>query len=56
MAADGVLPPCIFPIWAAMPLFEKLSLMLQKQNFIRRLAQGVYDYPKMHDLLGHNSS
>ncbi len=25
---------------------------LQKQNIIRRLAQGVYDYPKMHDLLG----
>ena len=25
---------------------------LQKQNIIRRLAQGVYDYPKTHDLLG----
>lgn len=25
---------------------------LQKQKIIRRLAQGVYDYPKMHDLLG----
>ena len=25
---------------------------LQKQNIIRRLTQGVYDYPKMHGLLG----
>ena len=25
---------------------------LQKQKMIRRLAQGVYDYPKTHDLLG----
>jgi len=25
---------------------------LQKQKNIRRLAQGVYDYPKMHDVLG----
>lgn len=25
---------------------------LQKQKIIRRLAQGVYDYPKIHDLLG----
>ncbi|MGK5595395.1 MAG: DUF6088 family protein [Parachlamydiaceae bacterium] len=31
---------------------RKALSMLQKQNFIRRLAQGVYDYPKMHDLLG----
>lgn len=25
---------------------------LHKQNFIRRLAQGIYDYPETHDLLG----
>src|SRR5205807_122367 len=25
---------------------------LQKQNMIRRLAQGVYDYPIMHKVLG----
>jgi predicted transcriptional regulator of viral defense system len=25
---------------------------LQKKNIIRRLAQGIYDYPKIHDLLG----
>ena len=25
---------------------------LQKQKIIRRLAQGVYDYPKVHDVLG----
>lgn len=25
---------------------------LQKQKIIRRLAQGVYDYPKQHELLG----
>lgn len=25
---------------------------LQKQKIIRRLAQGVYDYPKIHNLLG----
>ncbi|MGD0664763.1 MAG: DUF6088 family protein [Rhabdochlamydiaceae bacterium] len=25
---------------------------LQKQKLIRRLSQGVYDYPKTHDLLG----
>jgi hypothetical protein len=25
---------------------------LQKQNIIRRLTQGVYDYPKVHDVLG----
>lgn len=25
---------------------------LQKQNAIRRLTQGVYDYPKVHDVLG----
>lgn len=25
---------------------------LQKQKNIRRLAQGVYDYPKVHDVLG----
>lgn len=25
---------------------------LQKQKLIRRLTRGVYDYPKMHDLLG----
>ena len=31
---------------------RKALSQLQKQNFIRRLAQGIYDYPKMHDLLG----
>jgi hypothetical protein len=25
---------------------------LQKQNFIRRLAQGIYDYPEIHPILG----
>ncbi len=25
---------------------------LQRQKIIRRLAQGIYDYPKIHDLLG----
>lgn len=49
------LPPYIFPIWATISLSEKLFKalsLLQKQNFIRRLAQGIYDYPTMHDLLG----
>ncbi|MGE5195986.1 MAG: DUF6088 family protein [Anaerolineae bacterium] len=31
---------------------RKALSQLQKQNVIRRLAQGVYDYPKMHDVLG----
>lgn len=31
---------------------RKALSQLQKQNIIRRLAQGVYDYPKRHDLLG----
>lgn len=31
---------------------RKALSQLQKQNIIRRLAQGVYDYPKTHDLLG----
>lgn len=31
---------------------RKALSQLQKQNIIRRLTQGVYDYPKMHDLLG----
>ena len=52
MVADGVLPPCIFQIWATMLSIRKALSQLQKQNIIRRLAQGVYDYPKMHDLLG----
>lgn len=25
---------------------------LQKENFIRRLSQGIYDYPKIHAILG----
>lgn len=25
---------------------------LQRQSFIRRLAQGIYDYPKKHEILG----
>lgn len=25
---------------------------LQKQKIIRRIAQGIYDYPQMHNLLG----
>ncbi|MBS4163735.1 Uncharacterized protein PRO82_001039 [Candidatus Protochlamydia amoebophila] len=31
---------------------RKALSQLQKQNFIRRLAQGIYDYPKEHDVLG----
>lgn len=31
---------------------RKALSLLQKEKFIRRLAQGVYDYPKTHDLLG----
>lgn len=31
---------------------RKALSQLQKQNIIRRLAQGIYDYPKIHDLLG----
>lgn len=31
---------------------RKALSQLQKQNVIRRLVQGVYDYPKMHDVLG----
>lgn len=34
------------------PSIRKALSLLQKQNFIRRLAQGIYDYPIMHDLLG----
>ncbi len=52
MVKDGVSLPCIFLILAVIPLFEKLFLCSKKQSVIRRLAQGVYDYSKMHDLLG----
>lgn len=31
---------------------RKALSQLQKQSFIRRLAQGLYDYPKKHDVLG----
>jgi hypothetical protein len=31
---------------------RKAFSLLKKQNMIRRLAQGVYEYPKMHDVLG----
>lgn len=31
---------------------RKALSQLQKHDVIRRLAQGVYDYPKMHDVLG----
>lgn len=31
---------------------RKALSLLQKQNIIRRLSHGVYDYPKTHDLLG----
>lgn len=31
---------------------RKALSKLQKQNFIRRLTQGVYDYPQIHDVLG----
>ena len=31
---------------------RKALSQLQKQKTIRRLAQGVYDYPKVHDVLG----
>src|SRR5271163_2341856 len=50
------------PGWCFTPMYfsdlgsdisiRKALSQLQKQNIIRRLAQGVYDYPKMHDLLG----
>ncbi len=30
---------------------RKALSVLQKQNFIRRLAQGIYDYPITHDLI-----
>ena len=35
-----------------MPLFEKLCPNFKNKTSLRRLAQGVYDYPKKHDLLG----
>lgn len=31
---------------------RKALSQLQKKTIIRRLAQGVYDYPKVHDVLG----
>ena len=31
---------------------RKALSMLCKQNFIRRLTQGIYDYPKLHKVLG----
>lgn len=31
---------------------RKALSQLEKQKFIRRLAQGLYDYPKKHDTLG----
>jgi hypothetical protein len=31
---------------------RKALSQLEKQKFIRRLAQGLYDYPKTHDTLG----
>lgn len=31
---------------------RKALSQLQKQGVIRRLAKGIYDYPKIHDLLG----
>lgn len=31
---------------------RKALSQLEKQKFIRRLAQGLYDYPMMHDTLG----
>ena len=31
---------------------RKALSVLKKQNIIRRLAQGIYDYPKIHDQLG----
>jgi hypothetical protein len=31
---------------------RKALSLLQKQKIIRRLAQGVYDYPQLHNLLG----
>ena len=34
------------------PSVRKALSLLQKQNIIRRLAQGIYDYPKAHALLG----
>ena len=51
MVMAGVLPQCILQTWVAMPLLEKTSHNFKKK-FIRRLAQGLYDYPKKHDVLG----
>lgn len=34
------------------PSIRKALSQLQKQSFIRRLAQGLYDYPRKHDVLG----
>ncbi len=31
---------------------RKALSTLEKEKFIRRLSQGIYDYPKKHDLLG----
>ncbi|KAF3362372.1 hypothetical protein PHSC3_001066 [Chlamydiales bacterium STE3] len=31
---------------------RKALSQLEKQKFIRRLARGLYDYPKKHDILG----
>jgi len=31
---------------------RKFLSLLQKQGFIRRLAQGLYDFPREHDVLG----
>jgi len=34
------------------PSIRKALSSLQEQKIIRRLAQGIYDYPKIHDVLG----
>ncbi len=50
------------PGWCFTPIYfrdlgndtsiRKALSQLEKQQFIRRLARGLYDYPKKHDILG----
>nr|WP_278248281.1 DUF6088 family protein [Neochlamydia sp. AcF84]NGY94254.1 hypothetical protein [Neochlamydia sp. AcF84] len=43
--------PMHFSDLGSVTSIRKSLSQLQKQNIIRRLDQGVYDYPKIHDLL-----
>ncbi len=52
MVAGWCFTPMHFSDLGSDASIRKALSQLQKQNIIRRLAQGVYDYPKMHDLLG----